>query len=83
MYEDLNESQVRILYFIKDQIRQRGYPPSVREICNGVNLKSTSTVHRHLERLESKGYIRRDPTKPRLLKYWIIVIMICLHLKKL
>lgn len=68
MYEDLNESQVRILYFIKDQIRQRGYPPSVREICNGVNLKSTSTVHRHLERLESKGYIRRDPTKPRAIE---------------
>jgi len=68
MYEDLNENQVRILYFIKDQIRQKGYPPSVREICKGVNLSSTSTVHRHLERLETKGYIRRDPTKPRAIE---------------
>jgi repressor LexA len=68
MYEDLNENQVRILHFIKDQIKQKGYPPSVREICKGVNLRSTSTVHRHLERLETKGYIRRDPTKPRAIE---------------
>ncbi len=68
MYEDLNENQVRILNFIKDQIKHKGYPPSVREICKGVNLKSTSTVHRHLEKLETKGYIRRDPTKPRAIE---------------
>ncbi len=68
MYEDLNDSQIQILHFIKNQIKQKGYPPSVREICKGVDLKSTSTVHRHLERLETKGYIRRDPTKPRAIE---------------
>jgi len=68
MYEDLNNSQIEILNFIKNQIKQKGYPPSVREICKGVNMKSTSTVHRHLERLETKGYIRRDPTKPRAIE---------------
>jgi repressor LexA len=68
MYEDLNENQVRILHFIKEQLKLKGYPPSVREICKGVNLRSTSTVHRHLERLETKGYIRRDPTKPRAIE---------------
>lgn len=68
MYEDLNENQIRILHFIKEQLKLKGYPPSVREICKGVNLKSTSTVHRHLERLETKGYIRRDPTKPRAIE---------------
>lgn len=68
MYEDLNRSQLEILYYIKNQIQKKGYPPSVREICKGVNLKSTSTVHRHLEKLESKGYIRKDPTKPRAIE---------------
>ena len=68
MYEDLNQSQIDILLFIKNHIQKKGYPPSVREICKGVNLKSTSTVHRHLEKLESKGYIRKDPTKPRAIE---------------
>ncbi|NLY67675.1 MAG: transcriptional repressor LexA [Tissierellia bacterium] len=68
MYEDLSQNQIKILNFIKDQIQLKGYPPSVREICKGVNLKSTSTVHRHLEKLESKGYIRKDPTKPRAIE---------------
>lgn len=68
MYEDLNQSQLEILHFLKAQIQKQGYPPSVREICKGVNLKSTSTVHRHLEKLEDKGYIRKDPTKPRAIE---------------
>lgn len=68
MYEDLTQIQIEILYFIKNQIQKQGYPPAVREICKGVNLKSTSTVHRHLEKLEMKGYIRKDPTKPRAIE---------------
>jgi repressor LexA len=62
------DKQKRILDFIKDEIRAKGYPPSVREICDAVGLKSTSTVHGYLERLEKKGYIRRDPTKPRAIE---------------
>ena len=50
------------------QVREKGYPPSVREICDAVGLKSTSTVHGHLSRLEKKGLIRRDPTKPRAIE---------------
>jgi repressor LexA len=68
MYEDLTQTQIEILYFIKNQIQKQGYPPAVREICKGVNLKSTSTVHRQLEKLEAKGYIRKDPTKPRAIE---------------
>lgn len=68
MYEDLNQSEIDILQFIKSEIQKKGYPPSVREICKGVNFKSTSTVHRHLEKLESKGYIRKDATKPRAIE---------------
>jgi len=68
LYEDLNQNQIDILNFIKNQIQKKGYPPSVREICKGVDLKSTSTVHRHLEKLETKGYIRKDPTKPRAIE---------------
>ncbi|NMB08153.1 MAG: transcriptional repressor LexA [Tissierellia bacterium] len=68
MYEDLTQKQVEILHFIKSHIQKQGYPPAVREICKGVNLKSTSTVHRHLEKLEDKGYIRKDPTKPRAIE---------------
>jgi len=68
LYEDLNQNQIDILNFIKNQIQKKGYPPSVREICKGVDLKSTSTVHRHLEKLEIKGYIRKDPTKPRAIE---------------
>ncbi|MEF9894516.1 MAG: transcriptional repressor LexA [Clostridia bacterium] len=62
------ESQMRILAFIKQEIEQRGYPPSVREICHAVGLTSTATVHGHLNALESQGYIRRDATKPRALE---------------
>jgi len=68
MYEDLNQKQVEILLFIKSEIQRQGYPPSVREICKGVDLKSTSTVHAHLEKLESLGYIRKDATKPRAIE---------------
>lgn len=60
--------QTEILEFIKKEIADKGYPPSVREICTAVGLKSTSTVHGHLERLEKKGFIRRDPTKPRAIE---------------
>ena len=68
MYEDLTQKQIEILLYIKNEIQLKGYPPAVREICKGVNLKSTSTVHSHLEKLENKGYIRKDPTKPRAIE---------------
>ena len=61
----ISKKQQEILEYIKMQILQRGFPPAVREICEAVNLKSTSSVHSHLETLEKNGYIRRDPTKPR------------------
>lgn len=65
---DLTDKQQEILDYIKHVIALKGYPPSVREICTAVGLKSTSTVHGHLERLEKKGFIRRDPTKPRAIE---------------
>jgi repressor LexA len=68
MSETLSEKQKKILDFLKQEIRAKGYPPSVREICDAVGLKSTSTVHGYLERLEKKGLIRRDPTKPRAIE---------------
>jgi repressor LexA len=68
VYSNLTEKQIEILNFIKLQINKKGYPPSVREICSAVNLKSTSTVHSHLNKLEEKGYIRKDPTKPRAIE---------------
>ncbi len=68
MYEDINQKQIEILLYIKQEIQRQGYPPAVREICKGVSLKSTSTVHGHLEKLEMKGYIRKDPTKPRAIE---------------
>lgn len=68
MYEDLSDKQIMILNFIKKELKTKGYPPAVREICKAVNLRSTSTVHGHLNRLEKKGYIRRDPTKPRAIE---------------
>lgn len=68
MYEDLTQKQIEILLYIKNEVQRQGYPPSVRDICKGVNLKSTSTVHSHLEKLELKGYIRKDPTKPRAIE---------------
>ena len=68
MYEDLNNKQIAILQYMKSQINEKGYPPSVREICEAVGLRSTSTVHGHLSKLENKGYIRRDATKPRAIE---------------
>lgn len=65
---ELSAKQLQILDFIKREVREKGYPPSVREICEAIGLKSTSTVHGHLSRLEKKGYIRRDPTKPRAIE---------------
>ena len=64
----ITAKQKEILTFIKDQILEKGYPPAVREICEAVHLKSTSSVHSHLETLEKNGYIRRDPTKPRAIE---------------
>lgn len=64
----LSQKQQEILDFIKHAIAVKGYPPSVREICSAVGLKSTSSVHDHLSKLEKKGYIRKDPTKPRAIE---------------
>ena len=64
----ITEKQKEILEFIKETILSKGYPPAVREICEAVHLKSTSSVHSHLETLERNGYIRRDPTKPRTIE---------------
>ncbi|MBU7005187.1 transcriptional repressor LexA [Phosphitispora fastidiosa] len=68
MYSDISERQISILNFIKKELQKRGYPPSVREIGVAVGLSSSSTVHGHLAQLEKKGYIRRDPTKPRAIE---------------
>ena len=67
-YGRIIQKQSEILEYIKSQILNKGYPPSVRDICSAVNLKSTSSVHAHLESLEKNGYIRRDPTKPRTIE---------------
>lgn len=64
----ITQKQQEILDYIKDEILKKGYPPTVREICETVRLKSTSSVHSHLETLEKNGYIRRDPTKPRAIE---------------
>lgn len=64
----ISKRQEDIMNFIKSEVREKGYPPSVREIGAAVGLASSSTVHGHLARLESKGYIRRDPTKPRAIE---------------
>ena len=66
--EKITAKQQEILEYIKETILKKGYPPAVREICEAVHLKSTSSVHSHLETLEEKGYIRRDPTKPRTIE---------------
>lgn len=65
---EVNNKQNEIYEFLKTYTDNKGYPPSVREICEAVGLKSTSSVHGHLKRLEGKGLIRRDPTKPRALE---------------
>ena len=67
-YGKITDKQREILEYIKNEILNRGFPPSVREICEAVELKSTSSVHAHLETLEKNGYIRRDPTKPRTIE---------------
>ena len=66
--EKATSKQQEILEYIKDTILRKGYPPAVREICEAVHLKSTSSVHSHLSALEEKGCIRRDPTKPRTIE---------------
>lgn len=67
-YGKITAKQQEILDFMKSEILNKGYPPSVREICTAVNLKSTSSVHSHLSTLEKNGYIHRDPTKPRAIE---------------
>ena len=67
-YGKITPKQQEILDFLKKEILTKGYPPAVREICEAVHLKSTSSVHSHLETLEKNGYIRRDPTKPRAIE---------------
>lgn len=67
-YGKITRKQEEILEYIKTQIINKGYPPAVRDICEAVNLKSTSSVHSHLESLEKNGYIRRDPAKPRAIE---------------
>ena len=67
-YGKISKKQQEILDYLKKEILSHGYPPTVREICDAVNLKSTSSVHSHLESLEKNGYIRRDPTKPRAIE---------------
>ena len=67
-YGKITPKQQEILDFIKSEILNKGYPPAVRDICEAVHLKSTSSVHSHLETLEKNGYIRRDPTKPRAIE---------------
>lgn len=67
-YGRISKKQQEILDYIKSEILNRGFPPAVREICEAVHLKSTSSVHSHLEALEKNGYIRRDATKPRAIE---------------
>ena len=67
-YGKISSKQREILEYIKQENLNKGYPPAVREICEAVHLKSTSSVHSHLETLEKNGYIRRDPTKPRAIE---------------
>ena len=67
-YGRITQKQQELLDYIKNEILNRGFPPAVREICEAVNLKSTSSVHAHLEALEKNGYIRRDATKPRAIE---------------
>lgn len=76
--EKITAKQQEILEYIKETILKKGYPPAVREICEAVHLKSTSSVHSHLETLEEKGYIRRDPTKPRTIE----IIVDCFNLTR-
>ena len=65
MYLDLNDKQILVLEFLKNHVKDKGYPPAVRDICSAVNIKSTSTVHSYLKKLEKFGYIKRDEEIPR------------------
>jgi repressor LexA len=65
--EDLKKREQRILDYMRDELRMKGYPPTVREICTALDIKSTSTAHNDLARLARKGYIKKDPSKPRAL----------------
>ena len=67
-YGRITDKQREILEYIKQEILNKGYPPTVREMCDAVHLKSTSSIHSHLESLEKNGYIRRDPSKPRTIE---------------
>jgi len=67
-YGKITDKQREILEYMKTEILNKGYPPTVRELCDAVNLKSTSSIHAHLETLEKNGYIRRDPSKPRAIE---------------
>ncbi|MCI7300173.1 transcriptional repressor LexA [Ihubacter massiliensis] len=67
MDDMLKEREQKILDYMKQEIRQKGYPPTVREICNALNIKSTSTAHKDIDNLVKKGYIIKDPSKPRAL----------------
>ena len=75
-YGRISKKQQEILDYIKNEILNRGFPPAVREICEAVNLKSTSSVHSHLEALEKNGYIRRDATKPRAIEIIVNVPLV-------
>ena len=63
----LKDREQRILDYMKEEIRQKGYPPTVREICSALNIKSTSTAHKDIDSLVKQGYIKKDPSKPRAL----------------
>ncbi len=63
--QDIKDREQRILKFMKQTIRMKGYPPTVREICEACNVKSTSTVHKDIENLERQGFLKKDPSKPR------------------
>ncbi|WP_027398615.1 transcriptional repressor LexA [Anaerovorax odorimutans] len=65
--EQLKEREKKILQYMISEIKSKGYPPTVREICSALNIKSTSTTHKDLENLEKKGFIKKDPSKPRAL----------------
>ena len=65
MYLDLNDKQILVLEFLKNHVNDKGYPPAVRDICSAVNIKSTSSVHSYLKKLEKFGYIKRDEEIPR------------------
>ena len=68
--ENLKERERQMLAYMKEEIRKKGYPPTVREICTALNIKSTSTAHKDIENLVKRGYIKKDPSKPRALKIY-------------